>query len=133
MKKHRIYVLVFVCVALVVGTGLRIGTGQGYSDPIVLPAGAKTNAAALQRTLEVRLTNRKTGRPQHYRWSLSMTPGGSVEIECHEWRLASFFGRPMFGWPRNSFRRVVLLDAEEEDVTGPYHFVIRWNEKNAEP
>jgi hypothetical protein len=126
MKRRRIYFLVFVCGAVIVAAGLRTGTGQGYSDPIVLPREVKPEVARSQRTLQVHLTNQKTGRPQYYQWPLSVPEGGSVEIECHEWMLIRFFGFSMPGMPKNSFRRVIPLDNEQEGVAGPYHFVIRW-------
>ena len=131
MKRRRAFVLFFSIVALVVAAGFRIGTGQGYSDPIVRPAGAKVDAATSQRMLEVQLKNRKTGRPQYYQWSLSVPPWGSVEIECHEWMHVRFFGFSLFGAPRNSFRRIILLDVAEDGVAGPYDYVIRWRTKNA--
>ena len=126
MKTRRIYVWVFIGVALVLTAGLRIGTGQGYSDPIVLPRDVKPDYARSQRILEVRLTNRKTGRPQTYQWSLSVPAGGSVEVECHEWTLIRFFSFSMPGMPKNSFRRIIPLDNSEEGVAEPYHFVVRW-------
>jgi hypothetical protein len=129
MKKRRIYALVVGCIVVIAAAGLRIGIGQGNSDPIVLPAGAKASTALSQRTLEVRLTNRKTGRPQHYEWSLAVPSGGSVEIECHEWMHVHFFGVSMFGAPRNSFRRIVSLDSVEDGVAEPYDYVVRCRTK----
>jgi hypothetical protein len=131
MKWRRIYVLAGCCIVVVAAAGLRIGTGQGYSDPIVLPAGAKADTAKLQRTLELRLTNRKTGRPQHYEWTLAVPSGGQVEIECHEWMRVHFFGIPLFGAPRNSFHRIISLDSVEDGVAEPYDYVIRWRTNNA--
>jgi len=128
MKKRRIYAWVLVCAALVLAAGLRTSTGQGYSDPIVLPA--KPDVARSPRILEVRLTNQKTGRPQSYQWFLSVPVGGSVEVECHEWTLISFFGFSLSGMPKNSFHRVIPLDSSDEGVAGPYHFVIRWRTRN---
>jgi len=130
MKKLRIYALALVCAALVLTAGLRTSTGQGYSNPIVLPA--KQEAAASPRVLEVRLTNQQTGRPQSYQWSLSVPAGGSVEVECHEWTLISFFGISLPGIPKNSFRRVIPLDRSEEGIAEPYRFVVRWRTKNEE-
>jgi hypothetical protein len=131
MKRRRIYVLVFGCVVLVVASGIRVATGQGYSDPMIRPVRAKVAAATSQRTLEVRLENRRTGRPQYYHWSLSMPPHGSVEIECHEWTHVRLFGLQLFGVPRNSFHRMIQLDLADEGVAEPYHYIIRWRTPNA--
>jgi hypothetical protein len=120
-----------VLFAVVLTIGIRIGVGQGYSDPIVRTELAANSAPQL-RTLEVRLTNRTTGRSQYYEWSLPMPRGGSVEIECHEWRQVRWFGLPLFGAPQNSFRRVISLDAGEDGIAGPYHYAIRWRAENAE-
>jgi hypothetical protein len=128
MTKRRICAWVLVGAALVLAAGLRTGTGQGYSDPVVMPA--TPTLARSPRILEVRLTNRKTGRPQSYQWSVSVPAGGSVEVECHEWTLVSFFGFSLPGLPKNSFRRVIPLDHPEEGMAGPYHFVIRWRTKD---
>ena len=131
MKRRRVYFLVFVALAVVVAVGIRTSTGQGYSDPVVSPKVKSSIAATPARTLEVRLTNRKTGRSQYYEWSLSVPPGGSVEIECHEWTFVRWFGVQMFGAPRNSFRRIVPHDAAEEGIADPYNCVIRWRTKTA--
>jgi len=126
MRRHRICVLVLVCCAGILGLGLRFGDGQGYSTPVVSPPGDRTNTSMARRTLEVQLKNRNTGRPQYYRWTLSIPEGGSVEIECHEWTNVSFFGSGLFGFPRNSFRRILPLDIESKGVAEPYDFAIHW-------
>src|SRR5687767_3723019 len=118
MKRRKVYLLVFVALAVVTAIGIRTSTGQGYSDPVVSPKVQSSVAAPPPRTLEVRLTNGKTGRSQYYEWSLSVPQGGSVEIECHEWMHVRCFGVQMFGAPRNSFRRIVPHDAAEEGVAG---------------
>ena len=131
MKKRRICVLALACVGVVIAAGIRSSTGQGYSDPIVRPGGGKADSATSQRTLEVQLKNRKTGRPQHYQWSLSVPPSGLVEVECHEWMHVRLFGFQIFGAPRNSFHRTISRDVAEEGIAGPYDYVIRWRTKNA--
>lgn len=133
MKKRRIYLGGLACGALIVAVGLRTSTGQGYSAPIVLPREATAEVARMSRTLELRLTNRESGRPQFYRWSLSIPTGGSVEIECHEWIHVRFYGLSLPGMPRNSFHRIIPLDKSEEGVADPYHFTVRWRLRDAEP
>ncbi len=114
-------------ITVLAAAGVRFETtGQGYSDPKILPVGGNASLPASNRRLEVRLTNRETGRPQFYQWSLSMPLGGAVEIECHEWRQMYFFGHPTVGWPRNSFLHTIVCDVEEEGIVGPYHFELRW-------
>ena len=127
MKKRGLPIGLFICLLLAVAAGLRTGTGQGYSDPIVLPRGAPATVVRSQRTLELRLTNQKTGRPQHYRWSLSVPKGGAVEIECHEWLFIELYGRSLPGIPKNSFHRTIPLDASGEGVAEPYRFTIAWH------
>jgi hypothetical protein len=129
MKRRHIFLGAIICCALVIAAGLRIGIGQGYSGPIVLPREVQPDAVRSERTLEVRLTNQKTGRPQHHQWSLSVPKGGAVKIECHEWVVIDFYGFSMPGFPKNSFRRIIQLDSSEEGVAEPYHFVIRWRPK----
>ena len=126
MKKRGSYVVAFICFALAIAAGVHTRTGQGYSDPIVLPHETPANAVRLQRALDVRLTNKKTGRPQHYKWSLSISEGGAVEIECHEWVLIDLYGFSLPGFPKNSFRRIIPLDRSEEGVAEPYSFAISW-------
>lgn len=126
MKRRRIVLGAVLCCALVIAAGIRTGTGQGYSAPIVLPRGTQPDAVGSDRILEVRLTNQKTGRPQHHQWSLRVPSGGAVEIECHEWVLISLYGFSIPGFPKNTFRRIIPLDSSEEGVAGPYHFVISW-------
>ncbi len=130
MKTRVFYIGLFIGLVLVVAAGLRTGTGQGYSDPLVLPRDTPADAPKSQRTLEVRLTNQKTGRPQHYQWSLSVPKDGAVEIECHEWLFIEIYGRSLPGIPKNSFRRTIPLDASEEGVAGPYRFAIAWRSSN---
>ena len=132
MKRRRVSIVAMVLFAVVLTIGIRIGVGQGYSDPIVHATQSAANSAAHLRTLEVRLTNRTTGRSQYYEWSLPMPLGGSVEIECHEWRQVRWFGLPLFGAPQNSFRRIISLDAGEDGIAGPYDYAIRWRAKTAE-
>ena len=129
MKGRRVILGAVLCLALVIAAGIRTGTGQGYSDPIVLPRSVQQAAVGSERILEVRLTNKKTGRPQHHQWSVLVPRGGAVEIECHEWVLLSLYGFSMPGFPTNSFRRIIPLDSVEEGVAGPYHFVISWRPK----
>jgi hypothetical protein len=131
MKRRRIYGLLLGGIVIAASAGLRIDIGQGYSDPIVRPAGRKVDADASQRTLEVRLKNRNTGRPQYYEWSLSVPPHGSVEIECHEWMHVRLFGRALFGAPRNGFSRIIPLDVPDEGLAEPYDYVIRWRHTRA--
>jgi hypothetical protein len=126
MKKRGIYLCALSCGILVVAAGVRTGTGQGYSDPVVLPLEAPSNAVKSLRTLELQLVNRKTGRSQHHQWSLSIPEGGAVEIECHDWVLVEIYGFSLPGFPKNSFRRVIPLDRSEEGVAEPYRFVVRW-------
>ena len=129
MKKRRIYFGIIICSVLVIAAGVRTGTGQGYSNPVVLPREVSPDAVQSHRTLEVRLTNQKTGRPQHHQWFLSIPKGGAVEIECHEWVLIDVYGFSIPGVPKNSFRRIIPLDSSEEGMAEPYHFVIRWHSK----
>jgi hypothetical protein len=131
MKQRRIAWEAFICCVLIVAAGIRTDTGQGYSNPTVLPREISPDVVRLPRTLEVRLINQKTGRPQHHQWSLSVPKGGAVEIECHEWVVIGVYGFSMPGIPKNSFRRIIPLDRSEEGVAGPYHFVIRWHSKAA--
>ena len=129
MKRRRIILGAVLCCTLVIAAGIRTGIGQGYSDPIVLPRAVQPDAVGSERILEVRLTNQKTGRPQHHQWSLRVPNGGAVEIECHEWVLIGLYGFSRPGFPKNSFRRIIPLGSSEEGVAGPYHFVISWRPK----
>ena len=121
---------IFLGIAVSVGAcavGLRTGTGQGYSQPVVVFPDKAAAAASSLRTLELRLTNQDTGRPLSYKWQISAPPGGSVQIECHEWVTLTLYGREMPGFPRNKFRRTIPVDADEEGFVEPYHFVARWH------
>jgi len=109
--------------------GLRTGTGQGYSQPVVVFPGKTAAVASSLRTLELRLTNKETGRPQLYKWRISAPPGSSVQVECHEWVTLTLYGRQVPGFPRNKFRRTIPADADEEGFVEPYHFVARWHPK----
>lgn len=127
MRKRGLPIGLLIGLVLAVAAGLRTDTGQGYSDPIMLPRGAPATVVRSQRTLELRLIHQKTGRPQHYRWSLSVPKDGAVELECHEWLFIELYGRALPGIPKNSFRRVIPLDVAEEGVAEPYRFTIAWH------
>lgn len=130
MKRRRIYFgILFLCLA-VLAAGLRTGPGQGYSDPVVDSPEKQLDAANPMWTLDLRITNRETGRPQVYQWTMSATIGGWVKLECHEWVQVTLYGHPFSGFPRNRFRRSVRVGVDEEGFAGPYDFVVRWHPRN---
>jgi hypothetical protein len=126
MKLRRKHICLFgaLCIA---AAGLRIHTGQGYLDPSLTGSIRLSSSKEANRTLDVKLTNRDSGRTQKYGWPLSVSgTDGTVSLHCHEWKQVTFFGVPVFGLRRNEFHRTVRVDDSIRGRDETYDYVVSW-------